>query len=359
MKALLLAVLLINAQGQDAPPKQEPTTATFRSVQIGLTFTYPKEWKLTEKKTKNNAWSELEVPTSAGPARIEIFGLYFRAEKDIFQISQGHAVKQTESEMVRQWEEEILGAPLLLTQSKKNADIALVGLVYSFSYSKLLFRITAPEAAFDNVLYNWRQALQSLRTLDGQILRPEDPTKLLPGETPFLGPHTVRIGGVPNAYAQDSGTQPPPMVQIPGKSAGRPIILAAPEGWDGKSNEAGDTIELTNAKVPGKVVVRLASVVSADPPARALFSQSLETLKLFTTVDKRVETNPAKNKSGAMYSYVWRDGKAESGSLVSLDAAGSVDQFYWIFGYNAPALDKEAREQLQGLIDRLFLIVGS
>ncbi|MBX3119289.1 MAG: hypothetical protein KF784_09500 [Fimbriimonadaceae bacterium] len=359
MKALLLAVLLFNAQGQETPPKQEETTTPFRSAAIGLTFSYPKEWKVTEKKTKTNAWSELEVPTKSGPARIEVFGLYFRADKEIFQISQSHAVKQTESELVRQWEEEILGAPLLLTQSKKKSETVLVGLVYSFTFNKLLFRITAPEDSFDDVLYHWRQALQSLRTFDGQILRPDDPTKLLPGETPFLGPHTVRIGGVPNTYVLDTASQPPPLVQIAAKASGKPLILAAPDGWDGKPNEIGDVVELTHPKVPGKVTVHLASTLNAESPARALFSQSLDTLNRFTVVDRRTETNPSKNKSGAMYSYIWRFGKNDKGPLVSLDAAGSVDSYYWLVAYHNETLEKEAREQLQILIDRLFLIVGS
>lgn len=360
MKALWLAVLLLGSQqGQETVAKQADSTATFKNVQMGLTFTYPKEWKLSEKKTKKTNWFEFEVPTKSGTAHIEVFGLYFRSEKDIFQISQSHAVKQAEAELVKQWEEEILGAPLLLTQSKKKSDSILVGLVYSFSYSKLMFRITTPEAAFEDVNYLWRQSLQSLRTISGDLLKPENPDKFLPGEGPSLGPNTVRIGGVPNPYGSDGKVEATPTVQIPGKAAGRPVILAAPEGWEGKVSEDGTKFELTNPKLGTPIEVRLASVITAEPPARALFSQSLETLKLFNAVLKRSEFGPAKNRSGAMYSYIWREGNGEKGSLIALDAAGSVDQFYWILSYRAEKLDKEGREQLQGLVDRLFLIIAS
>ncbi len=361
MKALWLAVLLLGTQGQQQTPAQKPdsTNATFRNADIGLTFDYPKSWKIAEKKTKKNSWWEFEIASKNGTAHIEVFGLYFRAEKEIFQISQSHAVKQMNAELVRQWDEEILGAPLLLTQSKKDKNQTLVGLVYSFTASKLLFRITAPEAAFEDTLYEWRQALQSLRTLDGQILRPEDPTKLLPGETPFLGPSTVRIGGVPNRFADTVKNEVGPTVQIPAKVESRPIILSVPEGWEGKANEAGNVVELSNAKFPGKIEVRLYTMLAGEPPARALLTQSLATLNQFDAVSKRTEPAPSKNKAGAMYSFIWREGTTKEGkTLTALDSAGQVDQYYWLLGFQSEKLDKEAREQLQGLIDRMFLIVG-
>src|SRR4051812_15977869 len=132
MKTAAIALLALGFQGQnDATTQVDPNMRTYTNTELGLSFNYPKSWKVTKVKVRNRTKFDITNPKTWRPAStdnttrfllpvegskqdgtLEIYSAQFFAETDIWQYSQKDINDQMKRPVLRQWQEEILGVPL-------------------------------------------------------------------------------------------------------------------------------------------------------------------------------------------------------------------------------------------------------
>lgn len=355
-------------------PSQDPATSqtkTYENSAIGFSIRYPSEWQATEKS--DEAWFRIPLKEGAGVAALHIVATRFNADSDIWQKSQENINKQMGLEVVRQWKEEILGVPLLLTSVRGGPGkmaaaikavpglpgdqplLTLVGLVYSASNQKMLFRLTAPESHFSEAELAFRKTLESLRTSNGQLPTPEDPTRkpeVIPtaGPSGELPPTRTPIGTAPAPSAGTKTERAPKVYETEG--AARKVGFYYPEGWTVEAKEDGSTV-LKHDATGFTLGLAIRSTLDSEPPMRALLRASSESLRNFDEVVSRDESKPRKNAAGAMVTRIWRTGKNANGPLVSLEGVGSLGANYFLIRWSGEgALDPERVKLVQSLLDR-------
>ncbi len=360
MKFLALLIALTQQSGQQAP---DPNVLAYSNLLLGLKFSYPKTWEVTTNK-KSESRILIPIENTSDRAVIEVIPVNFRGEPQIWQLSQvgiNHTLKR---DIERQWDEEILGVPLLLTKvsyteqgSQKTAE---TGLVYTLGFNKMMYRITASPDEFDKADYAWRQVLQSLRTWDGEMPTVEDPSKKIERKE-------VPKGG----FAKDEVAHPQIPHEINGQGAFKPVKspiaanfefgghkleLRLPAGWKAEPRKDGSYV-LTEAGVNGPVTLAAYPVAGADPADIALQKASANSLNDFTRVDSRDESLPTRNKAGAIVAAVWRSGKNASGALFSCEGSCQSGDYYLIASFRTTeaARWKAERAQIQALLDRMSI----
>jgi len=343
MKTALLVSIVSLFFGTQGETKSDQ--ASLELPDIGLAMAYPKTWQVSPVKKSSDYKILIPIEGSSQKAELEIYNVAFDAEKDIWQLSQKGINDRMKRDIMRQWEEELIGVPLLLTKvtysDKEGPHISLTGLMYSRTPKKLMFRLTASPDDYDKAEYVWREAMQTFRT--GVEFKPEDPNKKpdkTKGQQISMPPPIVTK---PKSL-DDGGKIVKPALSIEATVSGRKVLLRFPTGWAAKAADTG-VITLTHPDVSGSVVVTLSSTLDSDPPQRALFIASSKTLNDFQKVTKRDETEPGPNKAGATLATVWRVGTAAQGDLFTCDAVGSHGDFYFIFGYRTTNASKIGGER--------------
>jgi len=300
---------------------------------IGLAMSYPKTWQVSPIKKTNDYKVLLPVEGSSQRAELEIYNVGFDAERDIWQLAQKGINNRMKRDIMRQWEEELLGVPLLLTKvsytDKEGPKIQLTGLMYSRTPKKLMFKLTASPDDFDKAEYAWRETMQTFRT--GMALKPEDPSK--PRDTK----NAQRISQPPVIVTKPKSLDAEskvvkPALTLEATAAGRKLLIRYPAGWVAKIAEDG-VITFTHPEVSGKITATLASSLDSDPAARALFIASSKTLNDFQKVAKRDESVPTANKAGATSASVWRVGTSAQGDLFTCDSTVAQGDFYLVLSY--------------------------
>jgi hypothetical protein len=348
--ALLVAIYVLGvAQGE---------TQTYRNDALRLSLTYPSGWKLAAKK--DDARFSIPLTSTQGEATFEVFAVRYGHEPEVWQLVQLQADRQLKRETLKQWQEEILGVPLLLTKSQDTSGpgqrVMLAGLIYSATPFKLNFRLTAPAAGYEEAEFALRKVLESLRTTDGSLPEREDPAKPsgskgaggASGDRPSKPPKVVVLGPAPGDRAPRKGEK-----SVTAKTAGRTLTLRFPEGWKAEA-KADATFALTAEAVPGAVTVTLSATIDSMPPGRAYTVAMMETLKSFEAVSEREEALPKFNAAGDKLVYVWREGTG-GGDLAALDAVGGTNEIYWtarwaLAGSKPPP---DVKKRLLALIDRM------
>ncbi len=350
MNIALAAVALLTLA-----PQQEPSV--FTEQFLGLQFTHPAGWKVS-KKEKDRTFISIPVSGSTEPAELQVIRTDFHADKDIFQAVQLRINEQMKRQVVRQWEQDILGVPMLFTrinfQDKGVSKSVLTGLFNTRTSLKMLVRLTSREADYDAVSYEFHQAMETLRTTDGKIPLADDPGIKLdpaPKKPVALPPPAKVIDGDKKVVESVKPTQ-----TAEATVSLRKVKLLYPEGWTAEPAE-GNKLVLKHPEVRDPLVVELYTTLDSDPPQRALFKTSTASLALFTQVTAREDKAAAVNKAGATISSVWRTGKTEKGELASYEAAGSEGEYYFLTSYKQTdmALYRVERKLVEALIDLLTL----
>jgi hypothetical protein len=329
-------------------------TAVFSSPELGLEFEHPASWKIERTKTKDYVIT-MPLEGRADPAKLEIYGALFADTPEHWELVQLTITKQLRRDMVRQWREEILGVPMLLSRvsfdDKGQRKDILTGLIYSATGRKMLFNLTAPTDAYDDAEYQFRQALQSLRTASGKLPTAEDPTRVQ-DPTTYEKPPTSRPPKI--LITNDKPTEKPLVkgaVTHPAKAGGQDVILHVPTGWSVADGTDGVLI-LKHAAVPFEVKLTVSSTIDSPIPEAALVRASGASLGSFKTVISRQENNPKANKAGAQVVSIWRKGTGASGPVQSLEAYGLTAGNYWLFSLlHEGTLDAKAEAALKELVD--------
>lgn len=333
----MLATLLLTAI---ALP-QDAELATFRDRGLGLSFQHPKAWTVKRERLYTN----FSIPLSGGKAaQVQLFSAVFRDKSETWQTLQAEVSQAQGRTVERQWQEELLGVPMLLTRvaytEGEQPFVAVIGLLYSATAEKMQFRLVAPGAEADTAQQAWWAAMLTLRTTTGGLPGEEDPTKPLEDLQPGTpGPEVV--------LRRPSGNSEPVREGTPTPFGG--MVLEVPAGW-----QLGEGGRLSLGSLRGTVSVEVAEG-DGEAAGKALEAAVSAALGGFRQVDLRKDTIARPARTGALVASVWRRGSSAAGPLVSAQYAGLCGPRYWILRYSAPGMeawqaDKAALEALvQGL----------
>lgn len=345
--AYLPALLLLG------PSPQKTSTLTIKPV--GMAFSYPRTWK--KKDNKDGVVFTIPVAGSASPATLNIYSVIYRTDQSDWEAGQKQIAEQLNRVLIRQWEEQLLGVPLLLAKTnykdKGSATTALNGMLYSSTPRKLVFRLIASADAYDTAEFEFRNALQTLHTINGAMpdvanpdAKPVDLTKKVPPipkvtEFPIK---TSAVKVVPGAVVANLLV------------SAKPVQIRLPKGWTAHSTESG--LSLSSATLHEPVSIQVVTTSGSDTPEIALIRSASHTLDLFKSVSSRTESTPAQCVGGATVSRIWRRGVGAKGPLTACDAAGQSGTYYWIVQYvhDGAGVDQKAIDEL---LDTLRIDPGS
>lgn len=331
---------------------QAPSTVEYKNPELNLAFSHPKSWTFVTNK-KGVTSVTIPTDTKGVTGSMEIYSIAYNADEDLWQNVQKDFLKQMKRDVVRQWREEILGVPLLMTRGgyeDRGSQMAiLTGLVYSRTPRKLLFRLTAPASVYDSIEFDLRASLQSLHTIDGTLPSTEDPNRKVTPEDavvkPVMAPPKVTV--IDKSKPSEKLVKGPQSVDA--QAGGKSVKLRYATGWTCEKDATGFNFHATG--IPGSIHVTVSSTLDSDNPEVAIFKASAISLNDFDKVTKREETNPKPNKAGAFVSTIWRDGVSGKGAIESCEAAGLLGDFYWLATYR---LDGSLTVASRKAIDLLF-----
>jgi hypothetical protein len=351
MKLALIAAAALAV----APVAMAQETVVFSENNLGLQFNHPATWKIAKRERGTTTF---HLPTASGQnAELLVMRTVFRREADLWQDGQRQVNRQLQRDVVRQWEQLIMGVPMLFTRinyvENGRAVSVLTGLYYTRSQEKMWLRLTAPQAEYDNVSYEFHQAMETLRTFDGRAPLVEDPRVQIDTTTKAQAP-------LPPPKVLDDGRKETGAVVPPNKAslrlANRDLDVHYPDGWTAKVEQ--NRVTLTNPALDKPVVVVVHSTLDSDPPLRALFKLSSTTLEVMNKVDSRQDRNTAPNRAGAQLTSVWRTGTTTGGTLSAFEAVGQSGNFYFLTSYRQTNPDRVAAERrlIESLVDNLTIV---
>lgn len=380
MATTLALTLLLIAQGT-APAPQTPADAgatTFTDAALGLSFAHPTTWttvatpvpvepkgkgnrfrlpggKKTEKRP-DDGMVTFRIPGAAGapPSELTIVRASFSGTPELWQQIQADTNRNQKRDVERQWQQEILGVPLLLTRIAYDQDgtatTTVTGLLYNASAYKLDFRLTGPTAGFDAAQYQFTQAMETLRTTTDTLPTAQEPGKQI--AAPVLPGPDVK-------HPIFTGSKAAPKVAplaLPVTVGGRKMVLHVPEGWTLDKVDADSAI-LRNPAVKDGVTVKLYAAATAPRPGEALSAAANKTLDEYKTVDLREDSGGKPNAAGNPMMAVWRRGTAAKGPYATMDAVVSAGDYYMLFALHpTPGEDlSHERKVVQTMLDAVGL----
>ncbi|MEQ1821252.1 MAG: hypothetical protein ABL949_01960 [Fimbriimonadaceae bacterium] len=335
---------------------QEPETVVFNQKQTSLLFSYPKAWKATTNKL--NTKFEFPISDSDQTATVEIWPAEFSGTKEVWETTQSTIVTQLKQTLVKQWQEEILTVPMLITRSTNLTDeVAYTtdsAMIYGPSFWKFLYRLKARSDVFDRADYQWRLVLQSLRPEAGGSLTPFDPNRKP------LNSEKSRRGGSTTILSPTSNAKPAKIVLGEGTqtvtAGGKELILRFPKDWTVKSSSEGESSWVfSRPGVQPGIVVTVQSIVDSPNASRAFARKGALSLDLFSKVVARTESLPTPSKSGMQVAHLFRSGEAaQQPFLATLDSVGSLGDYYWLAHWRVT--DKSELKHLESIKDLLQIL---
>lgn len=141
-----------------------------------LKFNYPAEWKLK----KDRLYDEFTFQIDGKAVSVQVMVTEMNYPKDHWQEVNKEVNQNNNREVLRQWEEELLGVPLLLIRvrdsHKAEPQIIVTGLLYGARQQKMLFRLYAPEGIAPQAESTWTNVLLSANTVSGILPGEANPT---------------------------------------------------------------------------------------------------------------------------------------------------------------------------------------
>lgn len=345
VSSLIAAALL----GQSGDVKK------FRDTKMGIEFDYPKTWNFR----KERLYSVIEFPVAEGKtAEVQLLNTNFRqasADWQNIQVEINNSMKRT---IERQWEETILGVPLLMTKlSYLQGDrdlVTLVGLLYTKTPEKLNFRLTTDRVVADQAEQMWRQVLNTLRTTDGNLPVAEDPTTKVEERTVIEPPTNADKVHVfapedPEAKQNLRGAQKTMITAI-----GKEMELWLPKGWTAELVEGRYNLKHDDLKGTASFAVEPGGVLQARASLGSLMNTSQSR---FSTISIRKESEPSGTKAGCVLLTAERHGKEGNSDLHLMYAAGVRANNHWMLTYEVKSAEDWKRDGklIRSLVD-LFVV---
>lgn len=347
------AVPAVSSTGQGAVAA--PDFAVYRDSAINLEFRHPRTWvvlKQDSNKRRNDGETNFRITLNGGgEATLVVLRNRFGGSIEEWQEFLAKAAKSQKREIVRQWQQELMGSPMLLTRIKYDRQdvpmTELAGLFFNGSSTKLQFRLTSTAADSDKAEFEITQALETLKIADekakatGTPTAPGAPTAPEPDQVLDLTKPTR-----PKEYA--------PLAQELTIS-NRKIGFRYPKPWT-VTVLTGGTLQIRHPDLPAVLSGSFYWMGDSDPSGRVLMRESAKTLAKFKSVTQRIDVPVAMNLAGCSKAIIWRTGTAEGGGFGSFDGAIATDDFFAIFSTtsNKP-LDKGWRKLLTDFLDRVSI----
>ncbi len=320
-------------------------TVPYRDKSMDLTFERPAAW--AHKKTKYG--EQFEFTVSDGTiAVVQIFKTKFRQPADTWQTLQLNVATDMKRKVARQWEEQILSVPLMMTRIEfKEGGVekaTVVGLLYSATAEKLNFRINATAGTIDEAENQWRSALLTLRTLSGELPAKDDPTK--PLVTATKNDKGQRIDRL---KVEENKTATKVLNSATIFSLGRKVSVSLPKEWTIEQN--GDDALLRSPALLQTVGLKV--VPGGVPNAESvLVEANAATIDQFSLISLRDETGWQWNRVGAQTLTSVRTGiDAQGKPLTIVTVVATKGGLVWQFQYSGGEEKTYSREK--GAIDEL------
>lgn len=334
----LIAASMLLAQNGDK---------TFSDADLGLSFQYPTEWSMR----KERLYSVFEIPLAdKKKAEVQVISTRFSAKAEDWQIAQVDVSKTLKRVVEKQWEEQILGVPMLMTKIAFNEDNTdknvLVGLLYSATPLKLNYRLSVPAAGFEEAEAKWRKVMSTLRTVSGELPGTENPNNTSSSSNTGSGEKVVILkpeNGPPKKPRK--GDQ-----KVPVNILGQDLLVRIPKGWTMQNGE-GTEYTLTHKSLKGKLVFSIESGNQNDSK-RVMLAKAADAVKLFTKVTLREDRDGKYSPAGAFMTSVERVGAGSNGPLMMKHVAGQSGLLFFIATYTGEGKDTAKKDE--GLLSKLF-----
>ena len=311
-----------------ATPQAEPDTKTFVTTDRLLEMQIPKSWTVAKEKSRQ----VISYKAAAGQVKIEVYATKYLQTAEDWQTMQRTVNEQMKRTVVRQWEEEIMSVPMLLSSIKysepKEGEVGvLIGLLYSNTSEKFHFRLVAPLANFDDAQSAWRDAWLTMRTSTGKPPTAEDgnPESVAP-VAPVPEGRTIMMSG------QQAQSKPLGPVKFSFTTSGRSGVLRFPKGTQVTD---GSPMKIKCPNLNGELT---AQVMSADDsPASGLFvmQEVNKDLARFKVVNMRENVGPKRNTVGAQIFSTTRTGTSDTGDLQTFIGVVDSGKFYLVLRFEA------------------------
>lgn len=374
--APLTAIILLLTVAQE-PAAQE--TKTFTDAALGLSFTYPATWtqvavaptaepakkkkgipnpfaKKSAPKKPEEGTVTFSIPGASGssPAELTIVRASFSGAPEAWQQIQSDSNRNLKRTVERQWQQEILGVPLLLTRIAYTKDgaatTAVTGLLYNAAPYKLLFRLTGPTDSFDAAQFQFTKAMETLRTTNDTLPAAQEPGKEIPPPPPPPGPDAKH-----SIFAKGKKEPQVAPVALSVSLGEKKMLLRVPSDWTLARVESG-TAFLKHPDLKSPVVVKLYAAATAPRPTETLTAAANATLDEYKTVAVREDTPGTANHAGNPVLAVWRRGEGASGPLSTLDAIAVAGDYYMLFSFRPSMKDfVSERKTVQSMLDAVGL----
>ena len=305
--------------GQSKPPtpqtvpiggKEKPIgTKTYTDKGLGLAFDYPANWRFERRDKNRPDRFTIPIEGSDGKGELQIIDLDYRAPAEEFQKVQASMSERLSTTVERQYQIELLGVPLLLTQlraaSPDGDRTTLVGLLYANTPRKFNFRLSSLSKDFDAVNLSWQSVLETLRTTSGAL---PDVAGTKPTPTPVAAVRVVRTEIA--ARKSPPPTRGPVVVNL--KIASSEMALYLPKDWT--ATPAGEgVVRLSHPKLSKPLMVQ-GYLTQADNPEAVLARAALRSLDDFGRIDRRYDRQFDATRGGGSASAVWRLGTGPAGA---------------------------------------------
>lgn len=345
----------------------------YQNPALGLAMRHPDTWSFKQKKT----FSEFTIPIAEGrsQARVEIFENTFRTSAEDWQNLQATVAKDQKRTVERQWIEDILGVPLLLTKVNymdKGFELSsLGGLLFSKTNVKFQFRLIVPAGNYDEAEQIWKEALLTLRTIDGTLPEPEDPAGAIKRPVPRPGKGTPKPDKPTSTQAAEPEKPRPTITMqsnlekpikgrfgkgaLPMMVSGKEATLRYDSAWT--IQKEGERYRASHPKLRGAILLEALTPIDSPEAERQLILAPAKTFGDFKKISKRMDSAPTRTKAGYKLSTVWRDGESTSGTLFVMHAVGSSDENYWLMEYRGASFAAYSAEKklVESLMETLAI----
>lgn len=329
-----------------------PAQTLFSDPNTGYRFVIPSNWTVENKKVRTNFFIPMGKEKRA--ARIELLDTNFRQSVETWQELQAQVAREGGNRLDRQWTEEFLGVPMLMTRvttKAKGVETHLtVALFYTATDKKMLFRMVTPTAYSADVERMWRESMLTLTPIGGKLPQAESPdrpvvppdkktrkkgredTVTVPIEnTPEQPKKPVVLTAQPSAELKIAKDAQP----FSATAAGRAMRLWVPAGWKITVNTDGTFSATTNA-LKSPVTLSVLSPLDSPGAERQLISGPAKSLAEFSKATR--EDRPIRrNAANQMVRSMVRRGDVNGISTVELYATGEGADSYWYAVYRSAA----------------------
>ena len=293
-------------------------TKVYEDKSLDLRFDYPQTWKLRKERLFDVM--EFNVGEEVIQVRLMKTNMTYPAAhwQEVMSVmnNQGGRI------VLKQWEEELLGVPLLMTRFREgegaNIRVVLTGLLYGARPDKFNFRLSSSEKAATEAEETWFKVLLTMRTVSG--LMPNEK----PPETGATDPGTTSTNSKTYVLEPETNRPPKPVrgsIRVVA-DAERGIYAYFPDGWnlaDGiASHSSGLKVKLESETAP------------LDLAKKNWLAAAGLLLQDLASVSERGETKAGYNKAAFTVGYMWRKGVIANGEQrAHWIAYGAGNGFTW------------------------------